>query len=404
MVVADNTRLKTMEADIKKLYQLLEDNAEANRAEIARLMEANQSTLNTIHQALDQVILGQQGNSQNEFQNRPPLPPRRMNFDLPRFDGSDALGWIFSVDQYFEFYHIPEDEQIGIAGMHMSGLAIPWFQMTQRSLPFRSWTQLKRAIEIEFGPSLFKSPRESLFKIQQRGTVAAYYAEFIALANRTTIEPPEALRDCFISGLRMEIKRKDQLMQQLEQQVMDHHLSLNAMKGTSGLGTIRLKAFVQGLEVQVLIGGGSSDSFIQPRIAKFLKLPIEPEPGFRVMVGNFDIMQVEGYVPALEVSMQGHNLQIPKVYVLQVAGGDLVIGATWLRTLKAHIADYDALLIRFLHDGKFITIKGDETLSPQPAQFNHIKRLFHTDVVAEAFTGRDSPRQQHHLVDSQGVP
>ncbi|KAJ1377426.1 Retrotransposon gag domain [Sesbania bispinosa] len=150
-------------------------------------MEANQSTLNTIHQALDQVILSQQGNSQNDFQNR----PRRMNFDLPRFDGSDALGWIFSVDQYFKFNRISEDEQIGIAGVHMPGPAIPWFQMTQRSLLFRSWTQLKRAIEIEFGPSLFESLRESLFKLQQRGTVAAYYAEFIALANRTTIEPDE---------------------------------------------------------------------------------------------------------------------------------------------------------------------------------------------------------------------
>ncbi|KAJ1377427.1 Aspartic peptidase domain superfamily [Sesbania bispinosa] len=157
------------------------------------------------------------------------------------------------------------------------------------------------------------------------------------------------------------------------------------MKELRDLGTIRSKAFVQGLEVQVLIDGGSSDSFIQSRIAKFLKLPIEPAPGFRVMVGNFDIMQVEGCVPALEVSMQGHNLQIPEVYVLQVAEGDLVIGATWLRTLKAHIADYDALLVRFLHDGKFITIKGDETVSPQPTQFNHIKRIFHIDAVAEAF-------------------
>ncbi|KAJ1385329.1 hypothetical protein SESBI_41751 [Sesbania bispinosa] len=95
MVVTDNTRLEMMEADIKKLYQLLEDNAGENRAEIARLMEANLSTLDTIHQALN-----------------------------------------------------------------------------------------------------------------QRGTVVAYYAEFIALANRTHVELPEALRDYFISGLRMEIKRK----------------------------------------------------------------------------------------------------------------------------------------------------------------------------------------------------
>ena len=106
-----------------------------------------------------------------------------MNFDLPRFDGSNALGWIFYVDQYFDFYQIPEDEQIGIAGMHLVGPVIPWFQMTQRSLPFRSWAQLKRAIKLEFRPSLFESPRESLFKLQQQGSIADYYTEFITLAN-----------------------------------------------------------------------------------------------------------------------------------------------------------------------------------------------------------------------------
>jgi len=53
-----------------------------------------------------------------------------MNFNLPRFDGSNALGWQFSIDQYFTFYQIPEAEQVAIVGMHMTGSAIPWFQMT----------------------------------------------------------------------------------------------------------------------------------------------------------------------------------------------------------------------------------------------------------------------------------
>jgi len=83
----------------------------------------------------------------------------------------------------------------------MTGMAIPLFQMSQRTTQFRSWNQLKRAIEIEFGPSLFKSPRELLFKLQQQGSVTEYCKEFVALANRTNIEPPEVLRDCFISGL-----------------------------------------------------------------------------------------------------------------------------------------------------------------------------------------------------------
>jgi len=110
--------------------------------------------------------------------------------------------------------------------------------------------------------------------------------------------------------------------------IQQHHLSLNVVKGVSGFATIRLTTKVHGLELQVLIDGGSLDSFIQPRIAKFLKLPVEPAPGFRVIVGNFDIMEVEGQIPFVQVEVQGQTLDIPNVYVLQVTGGDLVIGSS----------------------------------------------------------------------------
>ena len=181
-------------------------------------------------------------------------------------------------------------------------------------------------------------------------------------------------------------QQEDVVLHQLEHQITQHHLSCNAMNGTSGLATLHLKAFLQGLEIQILIDGGSSDSFIPPRIAKFLKVPIEPAPGFKVMVGNFETMQVEGYIPKLEIKMQGHKVKIPHVYVLHVAGGDLVLGTTWLRTLKAHIVDYDASLMKFWHDGQYITIQGEQTLTPKQAHFHHVKRLLNTDAIAEVFT------------------
>jgi len=58
------------------------------------------------------------------------------------------------------------------------------------------------------------------------------------------------------------------------------------------------------------------------------------------MVGNFEIMEAEGCIPTLEVNMQGHTMVIPQVYVLHCVGGELVIGITWLKKLKAHIVDY----------------------------------------------------------------
>jgi len=90
------------------------------------------------------------------------------------------------------------------------------------------------------------------------------------------------------------------------------------------------------------------------------------------MVGNFDVKEVEG--------------QFPNVYVLQVAGGDLVISSSWLKTLKAHITDYDSLFIRFLHKGEFVTLRGDVELAPTQAQFHHVRRWMYTDAMAEIYS------------------
>lgn len=76
----------------------------------------------------------------------------------------------------------------------------------------------------------------------------------------------------------------------------DHHLSFNALKGGRGVGTIRFIAFIENLPVTVLIDGGSSDNVLQPRVAKFLKLPVEPATQIRVMVGKGNYMYVEGLV------------------------------------------------------------------------------------------------------------
>ena len=218
--MADNTRMKTMEADIKKLFIMFETSMEEQRVERARVTEATDLKMAAIQNSIAQLLThsqtgvahyaSPQGSYIGNYPShgfRPP-PFRRTHFDLPKFDGSDVLSWIFSVDQYFDFYRVLEEEQIPIAAMHLTGMVVPWFQMSQRSLPFRSWAEMKRAMEIEFGPSLFESPMELLFKLQQQGSVAEYYTNFVTLANRTNINPPDALRDCFISGLRADIRRE----------------------------------------------------------------------------------------------------------------------------------------------------------------------------------------------------
>jgi len=142
-----------------------------------------------------------------------------------------------------------------------------------------------------------------------------------------------------------------------------HHLSLNALKGVLGVGTIRFLAHINNLPVRVLVDGCSSDNFLQPRVAKFLKLPIKPAPLFKVMVGNGNYMTTVGMIRELSIQAQGNRFQL-HVLLLPISIVDLILEANWLKTLGSHIADYDSLQLKFLHDGKFITLQGDDDGTP----------------------------------------
>jgi hypothetical protein len=153
----------------------------------------------------------------------------------------------------------------------------------------------------------------------------------------------------------------DQTTEIIPQPETNHHLSLNALKGANSLGTMRFMGRIGKIRVQILIDGGSSDNFMQPRIAHFLKLPVEPAPCFKVLVGNGQIMTAEGVVTNLSVVIQEHEMLLP-VYLLPIAGADLILGTAWLATLGPHVADYSALTLKFFHKGKFITLQGDPNI------------------------------------------
>ena len=154
----------------------------------------------------------------------------------------------------------------------------------------------------------------------------------------------------------------------------DHHLSLNAMKGTDSIGILRFTGQIGQIRVQVLVDGGSSNNFLQPRIAEFLKLPVEPGPCFKVLVGNGQSMTAEGVVPNLSIILQGHELIVP-VFLLPVAGADIILGSSWLATLGPHVADYAASTLKFFYKGKFVTLQGEKGTPPKLAQFNHYRRM-----------------------------
>ncbi|MCI00025.1 hypothetical protein A2U01_0021039 [Trifolium medium] len=97
--------------------------------------------------------------------NESPLPPPHktphLKLDLPRFQGTDPLGWIFKISQFFTYHNTPEEERITVASFYLDGAAL-----------------------------------------------ACYLSDFEALANRIVGLSPSDLLSCFVSGLKSETRRE----------------------------------------------------------------------------------------------------------------------------------------------------------------------------------------------------
>jgi len=62
-----------------------------------------------------------------------------VKLDIPRFDGSNPLGWIFKITQYFKLHNISEDQRLRIASFSMEGEALSWFQWMHANNQLTSW-------------------------------------------------------------------------------------------------------------------------------------------------------------------------------------------------------------------------------------------------------------------------
>ena len=144
-----------------------------------------------------------------------PAQHHRLKLDVPRFDGTDALGWIFKINQYFKYHGTPEYDRLTIASFYMEGRALAWFQWMTSNGQFTSWPVFLQALQNRFAPSQYEDPTGTLCKLMQKGSVASYLSEFEDLANRVVGIPPAFLLSCFISGLIPEIRREVQAHQPL---------------------------------------------------------------------------------------------------------------------------------------------------------------------------------------------
>ena len=131
-----------------------------------------------------------------------------MRIDVPRYEGGDPQGWIFKIQQYFDFHNATEVQRLQIAPLYFDGKALAWYQWCQKNTKIDSWDGFLKALQVRFGPSELEDYQGKLSKLVQVGSVLDYQEEFESLSNKVDGLSKSFLLSCFISGLKPSIQHE----------------------------------------------------------------------------------------------------------------------------------------------------------------------------------------------------
>nr|XP_016462819.1 PREDICTED: uncharacterized protein LOC107785918 [Nicotiana tabacum]XP_016462821.1 PREDICTED: uncharacterized protein LOC107785918 [Nicotiana tabacum]XP_016462822.1 PREDICTED: uncharacterized protein LOC107785918 [Nicotiana tabacum]XP_016462823.1 PREDICTED: uncharacterized protein LOC107785918 [Nicotiana tabacum]XP_016462824.1 PREDICTED: uncharacterized protein LOC107785918 [Nicotiana tabacum] len=150
------------------------------------------------------------------------------------------------------------------------------------------------------------------------------------------------------------------------------------------LNTLWFVGHVKGSPIQVLVDGGSTDNFIQTRIATFLQLTIEPIPSFYVMVGSGQRLRYDAIVRQIPLTIQGCELVLD-FYVLALHDADFVLRVSWLATLGPVLTDYAMHVLEFSHNGSTMRCQDKPPTMLQPVQLHSLHHLASTNTISSYF-------------------
>ncbi|GKA72671.1 hypothetical protein Tco_0778887 [Tanacetum coccineum] len=103
--------------------------------------------------------------------NAPPMPhglqirPPKLN--LPAFDGSNPLDWLFQADQYFSFYNITPPQRLSMIAFHLTGDALSWYKYLFNNRLLTTWMRYTTCPRTRFGHQNYEYSSCALFKLQK---------------------------------------------------------------------------------------------------------------------------------------------------------------------------------------------------------------------------------------------
>ena len=131
---------------------------------------------------------------------------RLPRVDVTKFDGSDPTGWVTQMEHYFSLYNITDDlAKLRYGVLHLDQECWQWWQWIKTSRQgYIAWTQFVAELYERFDTDTNHLGR--LTKLKQSGTFEDFIAAFERLGFRTEGMTDAFFRECFISGLKEDIR------------------------------------------------------------------------------------------------------------------------------------------------------------------------------------------------------
>lgn len=168
--MADNTRMKELQAKVETLFTLMDNNQLRFKN-----IEQSLATLSLIQQSLVGLSLMIEASQTLKPQGEPlalhllvedpsniTIHPtmdtysvKNIKIDFPRFCRNLCLAVVLSsgtVFFFFNYYRVPNHHRVKIASVHFDGPVVPWFQRLQKLGKLTSWQVLTKSLECTYGP------------------------------------------------------------------------------------------------------------------------------------------------------------------------------------------------------------------------------------------------------------
>jgi hypothetical protein len=134
-------------------------------------------------------------------------------------------------------------------------------------------------------------------------------------------------------------------------------ISIQALNGTKGSKTIRLRGFLAGQETFMLVDSGSSHCFINEQLASKVS-GWKPLPSHvHVTVANGAKILCAYELPNLMWGIQGHTFQC-SFKIIPLGCYDAILGMDWLSSHSPMNIHWVEKWLQFEHDGNTVQLQG----------------------------------------------